>query len=127
MKPLYLLILLCLCVTVVRADTLPTPDWGGFGNLELRWVKPIAPMTLDVGVAGACQLFTWPRDWIAIGGRKMFADVIYTTQNVLYLGGSISLKPADSDDGLRGGFALSTTNPTHDYIISVQKYQAFNW
>ena len=111
---------------VLSSSDLPvTGDWQGFGNMEFRVLKPLAPLTFDIGLCEAIQLTTLPTDWIIVGGRKIFADIAYTTQNALLWGGSISLKPAVADDGLRGDILFRTD--THTVVVGVSYATKFDF
>jgi len=100
-------------------------DTGSFGNLEGRIVKPFVPGDWNVAGGIALQLTTLP-DWVPfVSSRKIFADALVSTdeENQTYLGGSISLKPASSDDGLRLGVELFGPDAFETWYLA----KAFNF
>jgi len=108
----------------VTSDSI-VDDWGGFGNLEGRLVKPFVPGTIDVAGGISLQLTTLPADLPFFGGRKIFADALLSTQSSdrAYGGASISLLPADIDNGLRLGIEVFGPNPGRTWYLG----KAFNF
>lgn len=134
---LLLLALLVTVASVASADDKPftaksrvvskqvAADTGGFGNLEGRFVKPFVPGDWDVAGGIALQLTTLP-SWVPfVSDRKIFADALMSTDadDRTYVGGSISLKPAAHDDGLRLGVEIIGPNPFETWYLA----KAFNF
>lgn len=93
---------------VVVAVTLATGEvWcDGFGTVEARVVKPLAPdLTLAVGGGLSVSLDEIPEDMPVVGGRTLFGDLIWVPGGVA-AGASVSLRPLEQDNGLRLGAAL---------------------
>lgn len=118
----FLVVISLVACTAVMADQ---NDWTGFGLLESRLCKPIAPLTYDLGAGVAMQITTLPSEWLVVGGRKVFGDIVYTVGSQFIWGGSISLSPATKDEGYRLGMAYK--GDTKEIIIHVDKGFPFIW
>lgn len=93
-----------------------TADWSGFGTLEGVAAKPLAPTTLDLGAGVGLQLTTLPAGWLAVGGRKVFANALLLTTGDLAWGGSISLQSAAQDDGFRLGLCWNSEDGVQAFL-----------
>lgn len=91
-------------------------DWSGFGTLEGVAAKPLAPTTLDLGAGVGLQLTTLPAGWLAVGGRKVFANALLLTTGDLAWGGSISLQSAAQDDGFRLGVCWNSEDGVQAFL-----------
>ena len=91
MRPMLLAALL-LVLTAAVADP---------GDFEARAYTALAPNAAeDWGAGLAVEIAILPDAWAVIGGRAVFADVVYL-ENATAIGGSVSVRPAAQDNGLR--------------------------
>jgi len=107
-----LIILLCVvllmapvCVVADESPAVADAIDTGFGMIEARAYKPLFPdTTLEFGGGLAVQLLVVPEDLLVLGsmlgGHRVFADVAYVRGQCAF-GGSVSLRGAAKDDGLR--------------------------
>jgi len=106
--PVILCVVLLTAPACVLADETPAIETAidtGFGMVEARAYKPIWPdTTLEFGGGLAVQLCVVPEDLLVLGsmlgGHRVFADVAYVRGQCAF-GGSVSLRGAAKDDGLR--------------------------
>ena len=100
-------------------------DWAGFGNIEGRLCKPFIPATFDVSGGIGFQLTTLPKAIPVLGGRKIFADALVSTQSddQAYLGLAISLLEASKDNGFRLGVEAVGPEPWRTWYLG----KAFNF
>jgi len=99
------LTLLVLTPVAASADDVVQSIDTGFGTIEARAYKPLFPdTTLEFGGGLAVQLCVVPEDLLVLGsmlgGHRVFADVAYVRGQCAF-GGSVSLRNAAKDDGLR--------------------------
>jgi len=129
---LMIVLMLSMFIGVATADPVrilsitpePAADWSGFGNIEVRVVKPFIPATLDFAGGISLQLTTLPA---VLGTRKIFVDALASTENGNsgYVGGSVSLKSAYDDDGLRIGVQITGPNLGKTWYLA--KAFSFDW
>lgn len=94
----------CLLVAVALWPSVGRCD--GFGRVEARVVKPIAPdLTLAVGGGVSVSLGQIPCGVPVFERRALFGDLIWVPGGIAG-GASISLRSAVNDDGTRLGVAI---------------------
>lgn len=72
------------------------------GDIEARAYTALAPTFAETWGAGiAVEAWTFPETWPVFGGKLLFGDAVYL-RDATALGGSVSVRPADQDNGLRG-------------------------
>lgn len=77
----------------------------GFGVVEARVVKPLAPdLTLAVGGGVSVSLGELPGGAPIVGGRTLYGDLVLVPGGVA-AGASVCLRPPADDNGLRLGAA----------------------
>jgi hypothetical protein len=97
-------VLICVWLAMVLGAGSASCD--GFGAIEARVVKPLAPdLTLAVGGGISVSLGEIPENVPVVHGRMLFGDFIWVPGGVA-AGASISLKKLECDDHLRLGTAL---------------------
>ena len=94
----------CLLVALLLATGVGRCD--GFGDVEARVIKPIAPdLTLAIGGGLSVLLGQVPSGVPILEGRTLFGDFVAVPGGIAG-GASVSLRPAGNDDGLRLGVAI---------------------
>lgn len=118
MRHVALLVVLCLACGVVEAQ--------GFGELEGRVVKPLAPdLSLEFGGGISVELGLLPPDWPVIAERRVFVDALLVGGQVA-LGMSLSLRGARQDDGLRLGGAIYRSEG-FEWSLYLARAVEFRW
>jgi hypothetical protein len=92
---------------LLLAPASATSGWcEGFGTVEARVVKPLAPdLTLAMGGGVSVSVGELPAGAPIVNGRTLFGDLVWVPGGVA-AGASVSLRPPADDNGLRLGAAM---------------------
>ena len=108
-------VLVCACLAMSAPVTAAPGDW------EARTYTTVVPQPAENWGAGiAYELPTIPDDWWLVGGHKAFVDVIQLEARSI-LGGSVSTRKANADDGWRAWAAVWIEGGSGEYAAGLSK------